>query len=191
MKAVRYALVLLIVGVVAGGVLAYSNSLTAPIIAEQEKAGSLAAFQEIFTDADDFVARDEALLSKIIAQHGTIQEILEVKSGDDIVAYVFNTISGGYGGGITTISGFNLDGTVEGIRITENSETPGLGTRVVDDPAYQESYIGKSISEELVLSGSPASDSEVLLLSGATVSSQGVLNGVNDAREAFVNFLAN
>ncbi|MDD4725184.1 MAG: FMN-binding protein [Tissierellia bacterium] len=191
MKAVRYALVLLIVGVVAGGVLAYSNSLTAPIIAEQEKAGSFAAFQEIFTDADDFVAIDEALLSKIIAQHGTIQEILEVKSGDDIVAYVFNTISGGYGGGITTISGFNLDGTVEGIRITENSETPGLGTRVVDDPAYQESYIGKSISEELVLSGSPASDSEVLLLSGATVSSQGVLNGVNDAREAFVNFLAN
>ncbi|MDD2446657.1 MAG: FMN-binding protein [Tissierellia bacterium] len=191
MKAVRYALVLLIVGVVAGGVLAYSNSLTAPIIAEQEKAGSFAAFQEIFTDADDFVAIDEALLSEIIAQHGTIQEILEVKSGDDIVAYVFNTISGGYGGGITTISGFNLDGTVEGIRITENSETPGLGTRVVDDPAYQESYIGKSISEELVLSGSPASDSEVLLLSGATVSSQGVLNGVNDAREAFVNFLAN
>ena len=191
MKAVRYALVLLIFGSVAGGVLAYSNSLTAPIIAEQEKAGSFAAFQEIFTDADDFVAIDEALLSEIIAQHGTIQEILEVKSGDDIVAYVFNTISGGYGGGITTISGFNLDGTVEGIRITENSETPGLGTRVVDDPAYQESYIGKSISEELVLSGSPASDSEVLLLSGATVSSQGVLNGVNDAREAFVNFLAN
>ena len=191
MKAVRYALVLLIFGSVAGGVLAYSNSLTAPIIAEQEKAGSFAAFQEIFTDADDFVAIDEALLSEIIAQHGTIQEILEVKSGDEIVAYVFNTISGGYGGEIKTISGFNLDGTVEGIRITENSETPGLGTRVVDDPAYQESYIGKSSSEELVLSGSPASDSEVLLLSGATVSSQGVLNGVNDAREAFVNFFAN
>ncbi|NLL81953.1 MAG: electron transporter RnfG, partial [Tissierellia bacterium] len=36
MKVVRYAIVLLIFGAVAGGVLAYSNDITAPIIAEQE-----------------------------------------------------------------------------------------------------------------------------------------------------------
>ena len=191
MKVVKYGLVLLIVGVVAGGILAYSNSLTAPIIAEQEKAGSFAAFQEIFTDTNDFVAIDEGLLSEIIGNHATVQEVFEVKEGDEIVAYAFNTVSGGYGGGITTISGFNLDGTIQGIRIIDNSETPGLGTKIVDDPAYQESYVGKSVSEDLNLSASPASESEVLLLSGATVSAEGVLNGVNDAREAFVNFFMN
>ena len=191
MKVVRYAIVLLIFGAVAGGVLAYSNDITAPIIAEQEKAGSFAAFQEIFPDADDFVSIDEGLLNEIITEHGTVKEIIEVKSGEEAIAYVFNTISGGYGGGITTISGFNLDGTIAGIRITENSETPGLGTKIVDDPAYQESYVGKSVMEDLVLSASPTGENEVLLLSGATVSSEGVLNGVNDAREAFINFLAN
>lgn len=191
MKAVRYALVLLIVGAVAGGVLAYSNSLTAPIIAEQQKAGSFAAFKEIFPEADDFVAIDEGLLSEITAENTFVQEVYEVKSGEETVAYVFKTASGGYGGDLITISGFNLDGTMAGIRVIENAETPGLGTRVVEDPAYQESYVGKSVENELVAVASPQADNEILLLSGATVSTKGVLTGVNGAREAYLNFFAN
>lgn len=191
MKIVRYALVLLVVGVVAGGVLAYSNSITAPIIAEQQKAGSLGAFAEVFPEADDFLPVDEATLNEIIANNSFIQEIYEVKLGEETIGYGFKTKSGGYGGDIITVSGFTMDGTVAGIRVIENSETPGLGTKVVDDPAYQESYVGKSASENLVVVASPAADNEVLLLSGATVSSNGVLSGVNGAREAFVNFFAN
>lgn len=193
MKIVRYALVLLIVGAISGGVLSYSNGLTAPIIAEQEKAGNLAAFIEIFPDAEteDFVAVEEGTLSEVAAEHETIQEIYEVKSGEDTIAYAFNTISSGYDGGITTISGFNLDGTVAGIRVTNNTETPGLGTQIVDNSAYPGSYVGNSVDQEMVLVSSPEGDNEVLLLSGATISAQGVLNGVNDAREAFVNFFAN
>ncbi|WFA09480.1 RnfABCDGE type electron transport complex subunit G [Tissierella sp. Yu-01] len=191
MKTVRYALVLLVVGIVAGGVLAYSNSITAPIIAEQQKAGSLGAFAEVFPEADDFVAIDEALLSEITSNNSYVQEVYEAKVGDETIGYGFKTVSGGYGGDIVTVSGFSLEGTVAGIRVIENSETPGLGTKVVDDTAYQESYVGKSASENLVVVASPAADNEVLLLSGATVSSNGVLTGVNGAREAFVNFFAN
>lgn len=191
MKIVRYALVLLIVGIVAGGVLAYSNSITAPIIAEQQKAGSLGAFAEVFPEADDFLPIEEALLNEIIANNSYVQEVYEVKSGEETIGYGFKTISSGYGGDLITVSGFSLDGTVAGIRVIENSETPGLGTKVVEEPAYQESYVGKSASEELVVVASPAADNEVLLLSGATISSNGVLTGVNGAREAFVNFFAN
>lgn len=191
MKIVRYALVLLVVGIIAGGVLAYSNSITAPIIAEQQKAGSLGAFAEVFPEADDFLPIDEALLSEITSSNNYVQEVYEVKSGDETIGYGFKTKSGGYGGDIITVSGFTMDGTVAGIRVIENSETPGLGTKIVDDPAYQESYVGKSTAEELVVVASPAADNEVLLLSGATVSSNAVATGVNGAREAFANFFAN
>lgn len=190
-ETIKLGLILLIVTAVAGGVLALTNSVTAPIIAEQEKAGSFGAFSEIVPEADDFVPIDEGKLAEIMADNRFVQEVYEAKSGDETIGYGFKTKSGGYGGDITTVSVISLDGTIVGIRVVENSETPGLGTRVVDDPAYRESYEGKSAANELVLSGAPSSDNEVLLLSGATVSSEGVLYGVNGARDAFVNFLSN
>ena len=190
-QTIRFGLVLLIASAVAGGVLAFANSMTAPIIAERQKAGSLGAYQELFPDADDFIALDEARLAEIQASNSFVKEVYEAKSGDEIVGYGFQTVSGGYGGDLITISGFNMVGTVAGIKVIQNSETPGLGTKVVDDPAYAASYVGKSAANELVVVASPSADNEVLLLSGATVSSTGVLNGVNGARDVFVNFLSN
>lgn len=186
-ETLKLGLILLIVAAVAGGVLAFTNSITAPIIAAQEMEGAFGAFMEIFPDAeaDDFVAIDEGLLSEIASSHENVVEVYEVMEGDTVTGYVFNTSSAGYGGPITTISGFNLDGTVQGIRVTENSETPNLGTVVVEDPAFRESFEGNSTAEPLVSVGAPAAENEVLLMSGATVSTNGVVTGVNAAREAF------
>ena len=180
----RLGLILLVVAAIAGGVLAFTNSITAPIIAEQEKEGAFAAFLEIFPDAD-FEPIDEGLLSEIALSHSAVVEVYEVIEGDTIIGYAFNTSSGGYGGPITTISGFNLDGTIQGIRVTENSETPDLGTVIVTNHDFRESFEGNITSEPLVSVSSPAGDNEVLLLTGATMSTNGVVNGVNAAREAF------
>ena len=190
-QTIRFGLVLLISTALAGGILAYANSITAPIIAERQKAGSFSAFQELFTEADDFAALDEALLLEITASNPGLLEVYEAKSGEETIGYAFKTLSTGFGGDIITIAGFNSDGTIAGIKVIQNSETPSLGTRVVDDPAYAASYVGKSSANELVVVASPSADNEVQLLSGATVSSKGVLSGVNGAREAFVNFLSN
>lgn len=190
-QTIRFGAVLLIFGAVAGGVLSLSNSATSPIIEERARAGSFGAYQELFVDADDFVEIDEAKLAEIKAANNFVQEIFEAKAGEEVIGYAFKTKSGGYGGDIITVSGFSLDGTITGIKVIQNSETPGLGTRVVDDPTYAESFVGKSSANDLVLVASPAADNEVQLLSGATVSSEGVLYGVNGAREAFVNFLSN
>lgn len=184
-ETIKLGLILLVVAAIAGGVLAFTNSITAPIIAEQEMEGTFGAFLEIFPDADDFIAIDDGLLSEITSSYENVVEVFEVMEGDTVTGYAFNTSSGGYGGPITTISGFNLDGTIQGIRVTENSETPNLGTVVADDPAFRESFEGNSTSEPLVSVGSPAAENEVLLMSGATVSTDGVVNGVNAAREAF------
>lgn len=184
-ETLKLGLILLVVAAIAGGVLAFTNSVTAPIIAEQEKEGAFGAFAEIFPDADDFVEIDEGMLSEITSTYENVVEVLEVMQGDEVVGYAFNTSSGGYGGPITTISGFNLDGTIQGIRVTENSETPNLGTVIVDNPDFRESFEGNITSEPLVAVGAPAGENEVLLLTGATVSTNGVVNGVNAAREAF------
>lgn len=184
-ETVRLGLILLLVAAIAGGVLAFTNSITAPLIAEQEMEGAFGAFMEIFPDADDFLPIDDTLLSDITSSYENVVEIYEVLEGDSVVAYAFNTSSGGYGGPITTISGFNLDGTIAGIRVTENSETPNLGTVIVDNPAFRESFEGNTTSEPLVAVDGPSAENEVMLMTGATMSTNGVVTGVNAAREAF------
>ena len=118
-----------------------------------------------------------------------VKEIFEAKAGGEVVGYIFNTISGGYGGDLPVMTGINMDGTIVGIRIGSNSETPGLGSQV-EEPAFTDSFVGKSTDSKIVAVGAPAANNEVQLISGATVSTDGVLYGVNGAREAFVTLIS-
>ena len=188
-ETLKLGLVLLLVCAISGGVLAVSNSITAPIIAEIEKEGSMGAFGEFFPEADDMVAVDEALLADIMSNNSFVKEIYEVKKSEEIIGYAFKTVSNGYGGDIVAVSGFNMDGTIAGIKVVEHGETPNLGGKIEEEP-FRGSFTGKNSANELVPSEAPSADNEVLLISGATVSTKGVLAGINGAREAFVdNFL--
>lgn len=187
-QTVRFGAVLLIFGAIAGGVLAFSNSVTAPIIAERAKEESFGAYAELMTEADDFAPIAEEKLAEIMAENTFVLEVFEAKKGEEIIGYAFRTKSAGYGGDLITVSGFNIDGTISGIKVLDNSETPGLGTKVVDDPAYAASYVGKSSASDLVLAPAPSADNEIQALSGATISASGVMAGVNGARKAYLNF---
>lgn len=184
----KFVVVLLFFGAVSGGVLAFSNNMTAPIIAERAYEEGIKAYKDLFTDADEVVPIDEGKLAEIKAENTFIQEVFEAIKGGEIIGYAFKVKSSGYGGDIIIAAAFNLDGTVQGIKVLQNSETPGLGTKIVDEPSYASSFVGKSLADELVLSPSPSGDNEVQLISGATISSNGVLVGVNGARKAYLNY---
>ncbi|MGN9165285.1 RnfABCDGE type electron transport complex subunit G [Tissierellaceae bacterium HCP3S3_D8] len=189
-ETIKLGLVLLIITAVAGGILAFSNEVTAPIIAEIQKQGTLGALMEIFPDAEDVNEIDEALLEEIKANNKFVTEVNEILgSGEEVIGYSLKTVSGGYGGDIATITGIYSDGTLAGIKVVENSETPGLGTRI-EGTDFTDSFKGKATESELTPVASPSADNEVQLLSGATVSTNGVLAGVNGARDAFVNYLS-
>lgn len=189
-ETIKLGLILLIFTAIAGGVLALTNSFTAPIIAEMEREESFGAFLDIFPDADDFLDVEETLLEEIVSSHSRVIEVYEVVENDDVVGYALKTMSGGYGGDITTITGINADGNLRGIKVINNSETPGLGTKI-EEESFSDSFVDKSSESELVAVSSPAADNEVQLIAGATVSTEGVLSGVNEARDAFVNYLSN
>lgn len=188
-ETIKLGLVLLIITAVAGGVLALSNSFTAPIIAEFEKQEALGALMEIFPDAEDVNEIDEALLEEIKANNKFVIEVNEILTGGEVVGYSLKTISGGYGGDIATITGIYLDGNLAGIKVVNNSETPGLGTKIEGED-FTNSFIDKSAENPLVPVGAPSAENEVQLLSGATISTNGVLSGVNGAIDAFVNYLS-
>lgn len=189
-ETIKLGLILFIITAVSAGVLALSNYITAPVIAEIERQGSFGALGEIFPEANDFQPIDEGKLSEIQADNIFVIEVNQALNDEELIGYAIKARSGGYGGEMFTIVGINIDGTIAGIKVVEHSETPGLGSKVEGED-FTNSFVGKSTANEIVAVGAPSADNEVLLLSGATVSTDGVLYGVNGARDAFVNFLAN
>jgi electron transport complex protein RnfG len=93
-------------------------------------------------------------------------------------AFAFETFSGGFGGDIGVITGFNLNSDVlTGIGITTHKETPGVGARVTED-SFTDGFRDKEISDKFMIRG----DGGVIdAVSGATISSRGVCTAVRDA----------
>lgn len=190
-ETLKLGLVLLLVTAVAGGILAGVNSVTAPVIAEREKQESFGALLEIFTEGNDFVEVDEAALAEVKSAYPSITAVTEALKDGENIGYAFNVKTGGYGGDITTLVGVNADGSIAGMKVLVMTETAGLGSRIVDDPSFAQSFTGKGVGGSVTPVRSGAGENEVMLLSGATVSTNAVVKGVNDALAAFSSNLNN
>jgi len=190
-ETIKLGLVLLLVTAVAGGILAGVNSITAPVIAERENQEKFASLLEIFAEANEFIEFESSDLSSIQTSYPSIVSITEVKNNGVELGYAITTKTGGYAGDITALTGINTDGTIAGMKVLVMTETAGLGSRIVDDPSFAESFEGKGVGGSVTPAGAGASENEVMMLSGATVSTNAVVKGVNEALNAFSNSLAN
>lgn len=190
-ETIKLGLVLLFVTAIAGGVLAGVNGVTAPVIAEMEREESFAALLDIFPEANDFIEVEDSVLEEIKTTNGSVFEIFQAVKDQDELGYALKTLSAGYGGDITTLIGINSEDTIIGLRILVMSETKGIGTRIVEDADFGSSFLEKNALTNLKAVDSPSEEDEVLMLSGATASTDGVLKGVNDALDAYANYLSN
>lgn len=85
----------------------------------------------------------------------------------------------GYGGAIDILVGVELGGSLRGIRIISQQETPGLGAKITE-PAFLDRFIGVAI-DELDLSRDGGS---IDAITGATISSRAVVDAL---KETFQN----
>ncbi len=97
------------------------------------------------------------------------------KSGR-LVGYAVQVLPRGYGGPIVLMVGVSRD-RVEGIEIVDLKETPGLGDGVLNKN-WQKQFLGKTAEDPLEVK------KDVDAVSGATISSKAVTNGVKTALEA-------
>ena len=175
---VRLGLILCVISLIASGLLAMVNDVTTPIIAAQQAAANDAARKQIIPEADSF--------EEVQGEYGeNVVEVYRAVLGSEETAYIIKTISKGYGGDIEVISGINMDGTIAGAVIGSMTETPGLGAKAQDQPFISQ-YNGKSIDNEIIVSkSSTGAENEIVAISGATITSQAVTDGINLAVEVF------
>ncbi|HBT49254.1 MAG: Electron transport complex, RnfABCDGE type, G subunit [Caldanaerobacter subterraneus] len=191
-ETVKVGLILFLITAVAGVILGVSNAVTSEKIAEMEEIANNTAKQEVLKEAKSFVTLDEKRLKEIA---GSNQNVLEISEGYDanssLVGYVFKITSNGYGGEIQFMVGISKKGYITGIKILNHKETPGLGANATKS-FFTDSFKGKSVADKLVVvKHPPKADNEIQALTGATITSNAIVNGVNMVREIYNSKLAN
>ncbi len=174
-------LITLIAGLLLGAVYEITKE---PIRKENQKAKE-EAYKAVFADADAFedVKIDEDKVAKALDEKGldaTINEAMKVldKSGQQIGYVLTVTDHEGYGGDIQFAMGVQSDGTLNGISFLSISETAGLGMKAKED-AFRKQFEGKKTDQIVYTKNGAKADNEIDALSGATITTNAVTNGVN------------
>ncbi|MBQ2255622.1 MAG: FMN-binding protein, partial [Clostridia bacterium] len=161
-KAIKSTVVLVGICAVMAILLALTNALTAPIIAENQNAAANQALLQVMPNGEGFesVEFDAEKLPK------TIKEVFKEKNG----GYVFNMETTGYGAGLLIMCGVNADGTVSGVVCLGSSETLG------HEKTFGANFAGKDAA------GVDAVDT----ISGATKTTEAFKGAVKDALNAAI-----
>jgi len=178
-------LVLTGVAVVMGGILAYVNHLTeGPIAQQKEKAladgiKAVMGSDGITVAGTDTVRRNDAKGK----EHTYIIYQAKDAQGRDLGAAVEST-TGGFGGDLKVLVGFDAEGKILGYTLLEHAETPGLGAKA--DRWFQHGekgdIIGKTPSEPLTVS---KDGGQVDAITASTITSRAFLLAVNNAYNAY------
>ena len=161
-------IVLVLICVIMSGLLALTNSATAPIIAEAERKANEEARLEVLPQADSFLQVEQAGLPE------AVREVYQAQNG---AGYTFSITTQGYGGKNTLkmAVGIDMDGRITGVKVLSHKETAGLGSKITSDENFYGQFPG------LDAAGAAAADT----ISGATFSSNYYKAAIADAFTAF------
>lgn len=179
----RLGLILFVITAVAGGLLGVVNDVTSPIIAQKKVEAANESRRLVLKNAQDFKQVEGTFTSEMYPDI-PVDEVYEGTNGSGTVGYVIKTLPKGYGGTIEVIVGIGQDGAIEAITIGNMAETPGLGAKS-KEPAFQNQFAGKPAGVLSVIKSGTPGESDVLAISGATITSNAVTLGINTAIDVF------
>lgn len=181
------AMILFLITLISGAALGLVYEVTKEPIAQQEQKAKNEAYQNVFEAAEDFTELTEEAyssdaLTAFVKENGfdaSIDGVAQALSGDgSVLGYVITvTDHEGYGGDIQFTMGVADDGTLNGISLLSISETAGLGMRAGEVLVPQ--FAGRQVEKFSYTKTGAASDDQIDAISGATITTNAVVNGVN------------
>jgi len=190
----KFAFILFIVNLIAASILAVTYNFTKSGIERQEKLIKEEALKQVMPDR--IGDRIEP-----VNKDGSVK-YWKVFKGNDPKAqgYIYIAKKYGYSSVIETMVGMKRDGTVTGVRVLSQNETPGLGAKIIEivsnktlfnslkgifikekrskevlSPYFTDQFTNKNVKElELSRYGIQA-------IAGATISSRAVLDSIKSS----------
>ncbi len=160
--------ILCAITLIAALLLACVNKVTAPEIAQASQKASENAMKTIIADAESFEKITDTVFK------GT--------SKGEIIGYCATVTVNGFGGPVEMMVGIGTDNTVKGIEILSHSETAGLGAKATSKD-FKDRFPGKNPNLSVVKTPTESQD-EVQAITGATITSKAVAEGIRQAYES-------
>lgn len=188
----KTSFVLLIICAVCSVLCAAVKMFTAPRILQNQieanhkaaqavSGGMIPGMETSTTDIDNFDHErwGDAINSVTPLYVKNANLVTDPKSGDalsgDIGGYLLNLTGTGYGGDFTLIASYRLDGSLISAKMTDNSETAGLGKKA-ENEWYMDQF--KDKGGEIPLPQSKDELDDPSLVSGASVTFNGVTSAL-------------
>ncbi len=162
---IKDTFMLLLITVVLVGILSIAKVVTQPAIDATNLSTKIKAFNEVcpgYSISEDITGDVVGASAGYDASLNGDEPVLRCKNeSGEIIGYIVQCTSKGFGGPLNLIVGFDKTGNVTGVRYADTpSETPGLGMKTTDK-SFLDTWI--NVNSDSV--------KEVDTISGATVSS--------------------
>lgn len=166
---IKDALILFAITLVLGLALSVAKVVTQPAIDKAAAESQLKAFNAVcpgYSTADDlsneFLEYKSQYKAKIRFSKDGKEAVLRAKdSSGNVIGYIIQATSKGFGGDLNLIIGFDIDGKITGVRYANTpSETPGVGMKTTKED-FLKKWVDKN-SDDV---------DTVDTISGATISS--------------------
>ena len=170
-KIFRLVITLFLITAVVAAALACVNAITKDAIAANQEKKTQDALAVVLPDAGNLQKVE------LTGDTGIVSEVYS-----DGESYAVKVLPGGFDGEITMMVGIS-QGKVTGISVISHTETPGLGAVAAAQNAKGEAFRGQFVGQE----GTLAVGDQIDAMSGATITSNAVVTGVNAALNCVAN----
>lgn len=162
---IKPAVVLVVICAVVGFLLGFVNNLTLPAIEANREARAWATYSALIPEAPDF----EALTCDVPG-------VTACMKADDDLGFAVIAQAKGYSSQVPMAVAFDAEGNITGVIGMNNTETPGLGTKV-QLPEFTDQFVGRAAK--------PMTIDDIDAVTGATISSKAALAAMNEAIQAY------
>ena len=168
------------------------NGVTLPNITASNLAKTNAALAAVYPEiseanfASDEIAVSDDVAAAAAAYSATVTNVYAITDGGAEAGYAVKLDVSGSQSTISMVVGLDTEGAVTGISVVKSGETSGIGDKVTGNKPLPsgvgmlDQFQGKTAADQPLKVGG-----NVTAISGATVSSKGITNGVNGALAAF------
>lgn len=181
---------LTLIGVISGALLSNISDWADPLIAFHKEEATKQAIFVVQKEANYFEKLEKETLSYF--------KVYNDSTKSQFLGYALPYQGNGFQGAISLMVGVKPDmKEITGMLVLDQVETPGLGTKIVDDPSVKEDskwfpnqFIGVICNTEIgiIKNQKPSKNTEIQAITGATITSKAVANiiaaGLQDLRKS-------
>lgn len=170
------------VTVIAGALLGYVNQVTAEPIAQANTKALNEALAVVLPEGYD---NNPSEATEVVELEGAQYTIYKAMKGDELIGAAVESVSGGFGGDLKVLVGFDQEGNIKDYSVLSHSETPGLGSKSTEwfKKGAKGDITGMNPGNGALIVSKDGG--QVDAITASTITSRAFLKAVNNAYAAF------